>query len=215
MFPNCVMIIGKDLANIVRRRGHRVIANLLTNPTNGDIAPEIGSTDSKISSKASEEHFVGLRSRDQVIQYDMPGGFSLSVMQNKAHSELSKVQDIISTKNEELQAAEESLSGLKEVTLEYWGNGETVEVTGSFNGWQHRLKMDQQMPSKTVNPPGPREATLWSTVLWLYPGVYEIKFIVDGHWKIDPQREFVSKDNIVNNILRVDRDDDPAHRQTL
>ncbi|CAA7410599.1 unnamed protein product [Spirodela intermedia] len=251
VIPLCLQVIGgeKDLANIVRRRGHRVIANLLTNPTNGDIAPEIGSTDSKISSKASEEHFVEDQG-DQVIQYDMPGEslhelragsdhngaleknrgletkffftyaslyflFSLSVMQNKAHSELSKVQDIISTKNEELQAAEESLSGLKEVTLEYWGNGETVEVTGSFNGWQHRLKMDQQMPSKTVNPPGPREATLWSTVLWLYPGVYEIKFIVDGHWKIDPQREFVSKDNIVNNILRVDRDDDPAHRQTL
>lgn len=37
-------------------------------------------------------------------------------MENKAHSELSKVQDIISTKDEELQAAEESLSGLKEVT---------------------------------------------------------------------------------------------------
>uniref|UniRef100_A0A1D1Z445 Sucrose nonfermenting 4-like protein n=1 Tax=Anthurium amnicola TaxID=1678845 RepID=A0A1D1Z445_9ARAE len=130
--------------------------------------------------------------------------FALSAMQNKAHSEISKVQNIISIKDKELHAAEESLAGLKEVLIEYWGNGETVEVAGSFNGWQHHVKLDPHASSKTSNPTG-RESTLWSTILWLYPGIYEIKFVVDGHWKIDSQREFVTKGNITNNILRIDR----------
>ncbi|MQL93805.1 hypothetical protein Taro_026460 [Colocasia esculenta] len=131
-------------------------------------------------------------------------------MQNKAKAEISKVQNIISTKDHELQAAEESLSGLKEVLIEYWGNGEIVEVAGSFNGWQQRVKMD---PHTSSNPNGTRESILWSTILWLYPGIYEvlvfprfcqIKFVVDGHWKIDAQREFVTRGTITNNVLRVE-----------
>ncbi|RVW12976.1 Protein PTST-like 3, chloroplastic [Vitis vinifera] len=48
-----------------------------------------------------------------------------------------------------------------------------------------------------------RKSRLWSTVLWLYPGLYEIKFIIDGQWRIDPQSETVTRGTIDNNILRV------------
>lgn len=34
---------------------------------------------------------------------------------------------------------------------------------------------------------------------------FQIKFVVDGNWRIDPQRESVTKGTIENNILRVDR----------
>ncbi|XP_078446302.1 5'-AMP-activated protein kinase-like protein isoform X2 [Wolffia australiana] len=335
----------KDLAYIVRRRGHKGIAKLLANPPNGDISPDEDSHSGEFTSKASAEESIGQNAQDpqshtagapsfevvagvddhgvlestkdtregvsvlihsdneipsetksviQEIPYvndegadyqvsvpylnerssvrsgllysktevpsEIPdvdsngnsssdlvdaGGLdqakvdhlrellrekeaelallkrqleeeklALFAMQGKFESELNKVQDTISCKDQELQEAEESLSGLKEVLLEYRGYAETVEVTGSFNGWQHKLSLDRQTPSKTVDFAGTREATVWSTVLWLYPGVYEIKFIADGNWVIDPQREFISRDSIVNNILRVNEDGEPSHRQT-
>ncbi|KAL0375030.1 UNVERIFIED_CONTAM: protein PTST3, chloroplastic [Sesamum radiatum] len=130
---------------------------------------------------------------------------ALSVLQSKAETEISKAQKLISEKEIELHAAEETLYGLKEVDIQYSGDGETVELAGSFNGWQQRIKMDLQPSSSITDSPGSRTSQLWRAVLWLYPGVYEIKFVVDGVWRIDPQRESISRNSVHNNILRVDR----------
>lgn len=129
---------------------------------------------------------------------------ALSVLQANAETAISEAQKLISEKDAELLAAEESLSGLVEVEIQYRGDGEIVEVTGSFNGWHHQIKLDPQPSSSIIDQVGSRKSRLWSTMLWLYPGVYEIKFLVDGHWKIDPQRESVTRGTICNNILRVD-----------
>lgn len=129
----------------------------------------------------------------------------LSILQTKAENEINKAQKLISEKSAELHAAEESLSGLMEAKIQYSGEGRMVEVAGSFNGWHQRIKMDPQPSSAIVDPIASRKPRLWSTTLWLYPGVYEIKFIVDGHWKIDPQRESTIKGGLENNILRVGR----------
>ncbi|KAL9429426.1 hypothetical protein AB3S75_031268 [Citrus x aurantiifolia] len=128
---------------------------------------------------------------------------ALSVLQTKAVTEINKAEKLILDKDEELIAAEESLSGLEVVEIQYSGDGEIVEVAGSFNGWHHRIKMDPLPSSSIIEPIRSRKSRLWSTVLWLYPGTYEIKFIVDGQWKVDPQRESVTKGGICNNILRV------------
>lgn len=130
---------------------------------------------------------------------------ALSALQSKAAAEISKAQKLILEKDTELVAAEESLSGLEEVHIHYGGEGEIVEVAGSFNGWHSRIKMDAQPSSNPVDSFDSKKPRLWSTVLWLYPGVYEIKFVVDGHWKIDPHRESGTKGAISNNILRVGR----------
>ncbi|KAJ4841574.1 hypothetical protein Tsubulata_030288 [Turnera subulata] len=130
---------------------------------------------------------------------------ALSTLQMKAEAEITKAQELISQKEAEAIAAEESLSGLVEVKLQFSGDGEIVEVTGSFNGWHHRIQMDLQPSSVNVDPFGPRKPRIWSTVLWLYPGVYEIKFIVDGQWIVDPKRKSVTRGGICNNILRVSR----------
>lgn len=154
----------------------------------------------------------------------------LSVLQIKAETEIREAERLISEKDAELNAAEDSLSGLKEVEIQYRAEGENVEVAGSFNGWHHKIKMDpQESPdpigediqsssdivdpigddiqasSVIVNPIGMREPRLWKTVLWLYPGIYEIKFVVDDRWTTDPQRESVTRGSIHNNVLRVDR----------
>ncbi|XP_050887738.1 protein PTST homolog 3, chloroplastic isoform X1 [Lathyrus oleraceus] len=132
---------------------------------------------------------------------------ALSVLQTKAEEEISKARKLLSEKDAELLEAEESLSGLKEVLIEFSGDGDVVEVAGSFNGWHHPIKMDPQPQPLTsvIDHGGSRKSRFWSAMLWLYPGVYEIKFVVDGHWTTDPQRESVGRGHICNNILRVDR----------
>ncbi|KAJ7972349.1 putative 5'-AMP-activated kinase-like protein [Quillaja saponaria] len=130
---------------------------------------------------------------------------ALSGLQTKAETEIIKARKLISKKDAELHAAEENLSGLKEVQIQFCGDGDIVEVAGSFNGWHQGIRMDPQPLSSITDPVAPRKSRLWSTVLWLYPGAYEIKFIIDGHWMLDPQRESISRGHICNNILRVDR----------
>ncbi|KAK4800870.1 hypothetical protein SAY86_021357 [Trapa natans] len=130
---------------------------------------------------------------------------ALSFLQMKAESEINKAQKLIAEKDAELQAAEESLSGLKEVEIQYCGDGDIVEVAGSFNGWYHRIKMDPHPLANVINGAGSRKCRLRSTMLWLYPGVHEIKFIIDGQWVVDSERELITKGWICNNILRVDK----------
>ncbi|KAB1201476.1 hypothetical protein CJ030_MR0G003374 [Morella rubra] len=77
---------------------------------------------------------------------------ALSDLQTKAETEISRAQKLISEKDAELNAAEESLSGLEEVEIQYCGDGEIVEVSGSFNGWHHRVKMDLQLSSSVLEP---------------------------------------------------------------
>ncbi|KAL7095904.1 hypothetical protein ACP275_10G051700 [Erythranthe tilingii] len=131
---------------------------------------------------------------------------ALSLLQSKAETEISKAHKLVSEKETELHAAEETLSGLKEVEIEYNGDGDTVELAGSFNGWHNKIKMVLEHSSTIANPTElSRSSRLWRAVLWLYPGVYEMKFVIDGHWRIDPQRESVTRSGVHNNILRVDR----------
>ncbi|KFK24797.1 hypothetical protein AALP_AA8G026300 [Arabis alpina] len=124
---------------------------------------------------------------------------SLSVLQRKAETEIEKAQMLISEKGVELQEAEESLSGLQEVEIQYCGDGNVVEVTGSFNGWEHRVGLELQASKSTG------KQKCWSTLLWLYPGTYELKFIVDGQWTTDSKRDSVTRGHITNNILKVER----------
>ncbi|XP_020093901.1 uncharacterized protein LOC109713977 isoform X2 [Ananas comosus] len=113
-----------------------------------------------------------------VMGTDMPfigSSFKLAFLnsQAKLKAEISNIQQNIAQKDVELRAAEEELIGLKEVQIDYWANGEVVEIAGSFNGWQHRIKMDLDPSSQSTNPSVSRQSLHWTTILWLYPGVYE------------------------------------------
>ncbi|XP_057252332.1 protein PTST homolog 3, chloroplastic isoform X2 [Beta vulgaris subsp. vulgaris] len=81
---------------------------------------------------------------------------ALSILQTKAENEISKAQNLILEKDAELLAAEDSLSGLVEAKIQYSGEGQMVEVAGSFNGWHQRIKMDRQPSSAIVDPVGSR-----------------------------------------------------------
>ncbi|KAK9153901.1 hypothetical protein Sjap_001381 [Stephania japonica] len=185
-----------DNAIVVMNAREELKDNSTTEVNDGDHQVEIRQLKDMLHQKELEL----TRLKEQIEKEKL----ALSALQAKAEHEIGKAREIISAKDEELIAVEESLSGLKEVQIEYWGNAETVEIAGSFNGWHDRVKMDIHPASSSLDFTNSRKSGLWAVVLWLYPGIYEIKFIVDGHWQIDPQRESVSRGTIQNNILRVD-----------
>lgn len=129
---------------------------------------------------------------------------AISLLHSQTENEISKAEELVSEKETELLEAEEALSGLKEVEIQYSGEGETVELAGSFNGWLHKIPMEPQLSSSIVDPTESSTSQVWRIVLWLYPGVYEIKFVVDGDWKVDPEMELITRNDIHNNILRVE-----------
>ncbi|KAI4314222.1 hypothetical protein L6164_027155 [Bauhinia variegata] len=67
-----------------------------------------------------------------------------------------------------------------------------VLLVGSFDGWSNQRKMEESDPG------------VFSLSLKLYPGKYEIKFIVDGEWRTDPLRPIVRNNGHVNNLLIVE-----------
>ncbi|MFW5708514.1 MAG: glycogen-binding domain-containing protein [Bacteroidota bacterium] len=79
-------------------------------------------------------------------------------------------------------------------TLEGFENATQVIVTGSFNGWSHS---DYRMVKKEGK---------WVFPLWLKPGRYSYKFIVDGEWIIDPGNELQENNEFggQNSVLWVD-----------
>ncbi|GLU09332.1 hypothetical protein SLE2022_261980 [Rubroshorea leprosula] len=71
-----------------------------------------------------------------------------------------------------------------------WPNSASeVLLAGSFDGWATQRKME-------ISRTG-----VFSLYLKLYPGRYEIKFIVDGKWMIDALRPIVHNNGHENNLL--------------
>ncbi|XP_057434385.1 protein PTST homolog 3, chloroplastic isoform X2 [Lotus japonicus] len=178
-------------------------------PKDNNGMPLIGNTEaSEVQNQSEINHLKFMlkelelsRLKEQIEKEKL----ALAVLQTKAEAEISKARNLIAEKDADLRVAEESLPGLKEVQIDFCGDADVVEVAGSFNGWSDRIKMDPQPSAGVIDLVGSRKPKIWSTTLWLYPGVFEIKFVVDGDWRTDPQRESVTRGHICNNILIVDR----------
>jgi 1,4-alpha-glucan branching enzyme len=67
----------------------------------------------------------------------------------------------------------------KKIIFKYYAlEAEAVAVVGTFNGW-----------NSEANPLKKDKEGNWSTIVNLFPGNYEYRFIVDGRWKDDPTCE--------------------------
>ncbi|CAM6018020.1 unnamed protein product, partial [Sphagnum balticum] len=110
----------------------------------------------------------------------------LALIRAKAAAELAQAKQQAAKKDLQLQMAQQALLSLKMVHVEWWGKGHQVELAGSFNGWGHHLCLFPDLASES-----PKR-------------IYEIKFIVDGKWQIDHQREEVQHNLGSNNLLQVD-----------
>ncbi|KAL0074551.1 5'-AMP-activated protein kinase beta subunit, interation domain-containing protein [Phycomyces blakesleeanus] len=83
-------------------------------------------------------------------------------------------------------------------TLLTWTQGgNNVYVTGTFNGWKHKIKLVKSTHDFNV-------------VLELPPGTHRLKFIVDDEWKCSNDLETATdpKGNLVNYIRVMDEDED-------
>ena len=70
----------------------------------------------------------------------------------------------------------------------------SVSVAGSFNGWNaesHPLRLSK--------------AGIWRKALYLQPGTYEYRFVVDGNWAddVDRKEEVMNQFGSYNSVVRV------------
>ncbi|XP_008807858.2 protein FLOURY ENDOSPERM 6, chloroplastic isoform X2 [Phoenix dactylifera] len=113
----------------------------------------------------------------------------LAVLEGKMALELIEARKIMEEKQKRLNAAENALHLLRTTCIVWPNSAKEVLLAGSFDGWTSQRRMEQS------------SSGFFSLHLKLYPGRYEIKFIVDGVWKIDPLRPIVHNNGHENNLL--------------
>uniref|UniRef100_A0ACD5W8Y5 Uncharacterized protein n=1 Tax=Avena sativa TaxID=4498 RepID=A0ACD5W8Y5_AVESA len=115
----------------------------------------------------------------------------IAVLEGKMALEIIERNKIIEEKQMRLDEVEKALSELRTVCIVWPNPASEVLLTGSFDGWTSQRKMERS------------ERGIFSINLRLYPGRYEIKFIVDGVWKNDPLRPTLNNNGHENNLVIV------------
>ncbi|XP_042420143.1 protein PTST homolog 2, chloroplastic-like [Zingiber officinale] len=116
----------------------------------------------------------------------------LTVIDGKLSLEIREAQKIAEEKQSSITAAQMALSLLRTTCIVWPNSASEVLLVGSFDGWANQRRMERS------------NSGIFSLQLKLYPGRYEIKFIVDGVWKIDPLRPTAHNNGHENNLLMVD-----------
>ncbi|XP_010460226.1 PREDICTED: uncharacterized protein LOC104741138 [Camelina sativa] len=113
----------------------------------------------------------------------------LAVLEGKMAMAIIDAQRIVREKQRRIDHARRALRLLRTASIVWPNSASEVLLTGSFDGWSTQRKMKKA------------ENGVFSLSLKLYPGKYEIKFIVDGQWKVDPLRPIVTCGGYENNLL--------------
>ncbi|KAI9111839.1 hypothetical protein K1719_017529 [Acacia pycnantha] len=113
----------------------------------------------------------------------------LAVLEGKTTMAIIDANKIIEEKQKRIDKTYRALRFLKTTCVVWPNSASEVLLAGSFDGWSSKRKMEKS------------NTGIFSLYLQLYPGKYEIKFIVDGEWKIDPLRPVVHNDGYENNLL--------------
>ena len=73
--------------------------------------------------------------------------------------------------------------------------GKTVFLAGSFNNWQMTTRMTYKAEKK-----------LYSCRVFLEPGDYQYKFVVDGEWRLDGSNPCFAPNGFgeLNSVIRVE-----------
>ncbi|ORZ03884.1 5'-AMP-activated protein kinase beta subunit, interation domain-domain-containing protein [Syncephalastrum racemosum] len=95
--------------------------------------------------------------------------------------------------------AEHSRSNGVPTIITWAQGGQNVYVTGTFNGWKHKIKLVKSTQDFTA-------------VLDLPPGTHRLKFIVDDEWKCSNEMETATDPdgNLVNYLQVMNEDDEFA-----
>ncbi|CAO2829154.1 unnamed protein product [Amaranthus hypochondriacus] len=113
----------------------------------------------------------------------------LAVIEGKMALAIVDAQNILDEKQKRINDARIALQLLRTTCIVWPNSGSEVLLAGSFDGWSTQRKMTRSSTG------------IFSLCLKLYPGKYEIKFIVDGIWKVDPLRPIVTNNGFENNLL--------------
>eukprot|EP00252_Welwitschia_mirabilis_P013466 TRINITY_DN29617_c0_g1_i1.p1 TRINITY_DN29617_c0_g1~~TRINITY_DN29617_c0_g1_i1.p1 ORF type:complete len:202 (-),score=49.02 TRINITY_DN29617_c0_g1_i1:120-656(-) len=113
----------------------------------------------------------------------------LSALEGRMTMELEDLRQVIAEKQKMLTDAQKILCVMKTARIVWPNSASEVLLAGSFDGWTGKRKMEKS------------DAGVFVLSLLLYPGRYEIKFIVDGIWRVDPQRPVVYNNGHENNLL--------------
>ncbi|GJU60187.1 protein PTST homolog 2, chloroplastic [Tanacetum coccineum] len=112
----------------------------------------------------------------------------LVVLEGKMTLSINEAQKMVKAKQRGVDTG--SITLHLHTTYIFWPNSALeVFLAGSFDGWTAQRKMKRS------------QTGVFSLSLKLYPGRYEIKFIVDGVWRVDPLRPIVSHDGYENNLV--------------
>ncbi|XP_022151089.1 uncharacterized protein LOC111019111 isoform X2 [Momordica charantia] len=113
----------------------------------------------------------------------------LAVVEGKMAMTIIDAQKVIEEKQKRINCARRALQVLRTACVVWPNSASEVFLVGSFDGWATQRKMEKSSTG------------VFSLFLKLYPGKYEIKFIVDGQWRIDPLRPIVNSSGYENNLL--------------
>ncbi|CAI0386768.1 unnamed protein product [Linum tenue] len=116
----------------------------------------------------------------------------IAIVEGRMALAILDAQRLVEQKQKRIDHVQKGTELLRNAYITLPTEASEVFVAGSFDGWATKRKMF-------------RSATcIFSLFLKLYPGKYEIKFIVDGNWKVDPLRPVVQHSGYVNNLFIVD-----------
>ncbi|GAV86463.1 hypothetical protein CFOL_v3_29893 [Cephalotus follicularis] len=115
----------------------------------------------------------------------------LAVLEGKMALAIIDAQKMVEEKQKRIDDAHRALRLLRTACIVWPNSASEVLLAGSYDGWSTQRKM---VKSSTG---------IFSLCLKLYPGRYEIKFIVDGEWRVDPLRPIVQHNGFENNLLMI------------
>ncbi|XP_047961162.1 protein PTST homolog 2, chloroplastic-like isoform X2 [Salvia hispanica] len=115
----------------------------------------------------------------------------LAVLEGKITLATTEAQKIVEVKQKRIGDARKSSKLLRTTSIEWPNSAAQVLLAGSFDGWKTQRRMRRS------------KLGVFSITLMLYPGSYEIKFIVDGKWKLDPLRPTINNNGYINHLFIV------------
>ncbi|KAJ3687086.1 hypothetical protein LUZ61_016250 [Rhynchospora tenuis] len=170
--------------NTVRSRVKKVLSNeFWLNQIDGSSAAKLDNLSDDWEFRETDI----LKAKDEVRSLRA----KLSVLEGKMALQIIEAQKLMEENQKRLDEARRALCGLRNISVVWPNPASEVLLVGSFDGWTSKRRMEKS-----------REGN-FSVNLMLYPGKYEIKFIVDGVWTVDPLRPVVHQSGHENNLLTV------------
>eukprot|EP00250_Pteridium_aquilinum_P018286 c24023_g1_i3 orf=398-1153(-) len=114
-----------------------------------------------------------------------------TALEGKLALDLMEFRRSLEEKDRLFEKTMHGLKMLRTVRIVWPNPASEVFLAGSYDGWTSWRRMEKS------------SAGVYVTALQLYPGQYEMKFIVNGEWRVDPNRPISWASGFENNVLMV------------